>query len=127
MEYVVIVTGLILLQLFWFSFQVGAARQKLDVPAPKMSGPPEFERVCRVHQNTVEQLVILLPALWMFAYFVRADVAAGLGVVFLIGRQIYRGAYIADPAKRSAGFGIGALAMMILLIGAMIGAIMNLL
>lgn len=125
MEYVAIVTGIMLLQLFVFSFQVGKARETTGTAAPAMTGPPEFERAYRVHQNTVEQLIIFLPAMWMFATYVRADVAAGLGLVFVIGRQIYRGSYMADPSKRTLGFATGALSMMILLLGAIGGAVMS--
>ena len=127
MEYVAIVTGIALLQVFIFSFKVGKAREKTGTNAPAMSGPPEFERACRVHQNTIEQLVIFIPALWMFANYVRPDVAAGIGLVFVIGRQIYSGAYVADPGNRTLGFATGALAMMVLVIGAIGGAVMNLL
>jgi glutathione S-transferase len=112
---------------FIFAFQVGSARVKYGVSAPAMSGSPEFDRAFRVHENTVEQLIIFVPSLWMFAYFVRPDIGAGIGLVFIIARQIYRSAYLGDPAKRSMGFGLGALAMMILLVGAMIGAVMKLL
>lgn len=127
MEFVAIVTGIMLLQLFVFSFQVGKARETTGTPAPAMSGPPEFERAFRVHQNTLEQLIIVLPAMWMFAEYVRADVAAGLGLVFIVGRQIYRGSYMADPSKRTLGFATGALSMMIMLLGGIGGAVMNLL
>jgi uncharacterized MAPEG superfamily protein len=91
-----------------------------------MSGPPEFERAYRVHMNTIEQLVILIPSMWMFAYFVRPDVAAGLGIVFLVGRLLYRNSYLADPSSRTIGFMVGFLAMMIMLVGSMIGAGMTL-
>ena len=127
MEYVAIVTALALIQVFVFAVQVGAQRGKHGVKAPATSGPPEFERAFRVHENTVEQLVIFLPSLWLFATYWRADIAAGLGLLFVIGRQVYRGAYIRDPDKRSAGFGIGALATVILLLGGLVGAIMSLL
>ena len=127
MEYVAIVTALALLQVFVFAFQVGQARVKYDVKAPAMSGPPEFERAFRVHENTVEQLVIFLPSIWMCAYFWRPDVAAGAGLLFVIARQVYRSAYLKDPAGRSAGFGLTALAMMILLIGALVNAVIDLL
>ena len=123
MEWVAIVTSLALLQVFVFALQVGQARVKYGVNAPIITGPNEFDRAFRVHQNTVEQLIIFVPGLWIFAYFVRPDVAAGLGVLFIVGRQIYRNTYVADPAKRSAGFGIGALATVILLLGGLIGAI----
>jgi len=125
-ELVAIVTGLALLQAFIFAFQVGQARVKHDCPAPATSGPAEFERAYRVHMNTIEQLVLVIPSLWIFATYVRPDVAAGLGLVFVVARQIYRGAYIGDPSKRSMGFGLGALVLMVLLIGGMIGAAMKL-
>ena len=127
MEYVAIVTVLSLLQVFVFAIQVGQQRAKHGVNAPATTGPAEFERAFRVHENTIEQLIIFLPAMWIFATYWRADVAAALGVVFIIGRQIYRNAYLADPAKRSTGFSIGALAMTILLLGGLVGAVMNLL
>ena len=115
MEYVAIVTGIALLQVFVFAFQVGKVRETTGTAATAMTGPPEFERAFRVHQNSVEQLVIFVPSLWIFANYVSADVAAGLGIVFIIGRQIYRSAYMADPGKRTLGFATGALSMMVLL------------
>ncbi len=127
MEYVAIVTALALLQVFLFAFQVGSARVKSGVRAPAISGSPEFDRAFRVHQNTVEQLIIFVPSLWMFAHFVRPDIGAGIGVVFIVARQIYRAAYISDPAKRSMGFSLGAVAMIILLVGGLVGAVMDLL
>ena len=126
-ELVVIVTGVALLQVFWFAFQVGQQRSKHGINAPAISGAPEFERAFRAHQNTVELLVIFIPAMWMFAQFVRADVAAGIGVIFIVGRQIYRGAYMADPKSRSAGFGIGAVCIVVLIVGSLIGATIRLL
>jgi len=123
-EWVAIVSSLALLQVFVFALQVGQARVRHGVNAPTITGPEEFDRAFRVHQNTVEQLIIFIPALWIFAYFVRPDVAAGLGILFIVGRQIYRASYVTDPAKRSAGFGIGAFATVILMLGGLIGAIL---
>jgi len=126
MELVAIVTGLAVLQMFAFAFQVGKMRMKHGVAAPASSGHPEFERANRIHVNTVEQMVIFLPGLWMFGYYVHAQIAAGLGLLFIIGRFVYRSAYLADPKKRSAGFGIGALATVTLVVGGMIGAAIDL-
>jgi uncharacterized MAPEG superfamily protein len=69
--------------------------------------------------NTLEGLVIFLPALWLFAAFGNEKIAAGLGAVWIIGRVLYAVTYVSDPAKRSAGFGISALAMLALLLGAL--------
>ncbi|MCB1845780.1 MAG: MAPEG family protein, partial [Halioglobus sp.] len=69
----------------------------------------------------------LLPGLWMFAYYVNPLVAAGLGLVYVIGRFMYQSAYMADPGKRSLGFSIGALPMITLVIGGMVGAVLRML
>lgn len=124
-EYVAIVTGLALLQVFIFSIQVGQQRGKHDVKAPAVTGHPEFERAYRIHQNTIEQVIIFLPSLWIFATYWRPDIAAGLGLLFIVGRQVYRGAYMEDPTKRAAGFATGAIAVLVLLVGGLIGAIMK--
>lgn len=125
MELVAIVTGLALLQVIWFSIQVGQQRARHGVNAPAMSGHPEFDRMFRVHLNTVEQLVIFIPAMWMFGYYVHAQIAAGLGIVFIVGRQLYRNGYVGDPKGRAAGFGIGSIAVIALLLGGIIGAGMS--
>ena len=126
MELIAIVTGLAVLQSFLFAYLVGKERVKHGIAAPATSGHPDFERAFRVHANTIEQLVILIPGLWMFGYYVNGLIAAGLGLLFVIGRFMYRSAYVKDPRKRSAGFGVGALVTMVLVIGGMIGAGVNL-
>jgi len=126
MEYVAIVTALALIQVLVFAIQVGQQRVTHNVRAPAVSGPPGFERAFRVHQNTVEQLVIFIPSLWMFATYWRADVAAAIGLVYVIGRQVYRIAYMGDPAKRSLGFTLGIVSTSVLLIGALLGAVVSL-
>jgi glutathione S-transferase len=126
MELIAIVTGLVVLQAFFFAFQVGQARQKHGINAPAMTGNVDVERSIRAHANTVEQLVILLPGLWMFGYYVNAQIGAGIGLLFIIGRFVYRSAYLKDPKNRAPGFGIGALSMLVLVVGGMIGAAMDL-
>ncbi|MBT8079228.1 MAG: MAPEG family protein [Gammaproteobacteria bacterium] len=122
MEAVAIVTGLILIQTFHFAFQVGQARVKSGVSAPAMSGDDEFMRAFRVHQNTVEQLVLFIPALWMFAHYVHELTAAGIGLLFIVTRVIYRNTYMRDPASRAKGFGVGAVLMATLILGSIVGA-----
>ncbi|MEQ8206965.1 MAG: MAPEG family protein, partial [Woeseia sp.] len=95
------------------------------VKAPAVSGHEEFERMFRIHMNTLEQLVIFLPGLWLFALYVNPLIAAGIGLVFIIGRFVYRASYLVDPGKRSMGFALGALPMMVLVIGGMIGALLQ--
>ena len=123
MELVYVVIALALLQFFVFSGFVGRARVKFGIDAPAVSGDPIYERYHRVHYNTMEQLVIFVPGMWLFGTYVNSLAAAGLGLVFIISRVIYFRAYIADPAKRGPGFGLTMLPTLILLLGGMGGAI----
>ena len=115
MELVALITLVALIQYFVFSFQVGQMRVKHSIKAPAMSGHPEFERMFRIQQNTMEQLVIFLPALWICAQFGDPRWAAGIGLIFVIGRFVYRSGYLADPSKRGTRFTIGLLAIAVLI------------
>lgn len=127
MEAIAIVTVLMVMQAFLFAFQVGQARIKGGISAPSCSGSEDFERANRVHQNTIEQLVVVLPSLWIFGLYVHELIGAGLGVLFIIGRFVYRSSYVKDPSTRSTGFAIGALVFAVLALGGLIGAGMEML
>lgn len=123
MEAVAIVTILALAQFVFFSIQVGSMRGKHGVKAPAISGHPEFERMFRIQQNTMEQLVAFIPALWMFGYLVNPIWGAGLGIVFIIGRFIYWSSYRKDPASRGAGFTITFIPTAVMLVWSLVVAI----
>ena len=124
---IAIITALALLEYMIFSFQVGSARTKYDVPAPATTGNEIFERYNRVHQNTLEQLIVFLPALWIFARFTSINGAAALGIIFIVARAIYSISYVADPSKRTIGFLLGFLANTALILGSLYGAVKTLL
>lgn len=118
-SYVAIVTILALLVYFWMGLRVAGARRKTGIAAPAMTGDPLLERNVRVQANTLEWLPIFLPALWLFAIYWNDLIAAGLGVVWIVGRILYALGYVADPGKREAGFLIQTLAAAVLLLGAL--------
>lgn len=123
MPLVAVVLSLALIEFFVFGLLVGRARQTYDVPAPAISGHPVFDRYMRVHQNTMEQLVVFVPALFLFATFVSSTIAALLGLLFVVGRVVYLRGYVADPAKRGTGFVMSAIAQVSLMLGSLIGAV----
>lgn len=127
MDMIVIVTVLALLQYAWFGIQVGKMREKHEIKAPAMSGHPEFERMLRVHYNTMEQLIIFLPALWLYGHMVNPAWGAGIGVVYLIGRFVYRASYLKDPAGRSTGFMLTFIPVAVMLVWVLVVAVKNLL
>lgn len=114
-----LVTCLAILMYFIFSFRVGKARETYGVKAPAISGNPDFERVFRVHMNTLEWMPIFLPALWLFAIYISDAIAAALGVVWIIGRILYMTGYARAANKRGSGFAIQALAAIALWLGAL--------
>ena len=101
---------------------MGGARGRYGVKAPATTGNELFERYFRVQQNTLEQLVAFIPGLYLFAHYFNPLWAAAIGVIYLIGREIYAPSYVKDPAKRSAGFGLSFLPTLILIAGGLIGA-----
>lgn len=125
MEAVVIVTVLVLVQYIYFGVQVGSARGKCGIKAPAMTGDPLFERTNRVHQNTLEQLIVLIPVMWIFARYVNPLWAAGFGVVYLVGRFIYSAAYRKDPSNRSMGFTMSLIPSAVMSVWVLIVAVMS--
>ncbi len=109
MQYVSLVTLLLVIQYLIFMLMVGAARSKSGIKAPAVTGDEQFERAYRVQMNTMEQLVMTLPAMWLSGLYFEPFVAALLGLTFFLGRVLYRVGYMKDPDKRGAGFGIGLL------------------
>jgi glutathione S-transferase len=122
MALVNLIVALALLQFFAFATAVGHAREKFKVAAPATTGNEMFERYFRVQMNTLELLIMFVPAMWMFGFYVNTKVAAGLGALYLIGRTVYFFSYIKDPKKRSLGFGLSAAPVAALVIGAAVGA-----
>lgn len=125
MNYVHIVAVVAVLQFFFFSVMVGRARAKYGVKAPATSGSEPFERAFRVQMNTLEQLVGFLPALLIAGLYWSNAIIASIGVVYLIGRFLYRQLYMKNPAKRAPGFLLTVIPTFTLLAAALLGAIMQ--
>jgi glutathione S-transferase len=127
-----IVTILVGILLLVITFRVGGMRGKHKIEAPAVTGHPEFERAYRVQLNTLEQLPIFLPALWLATAYIGAIswlefawLPAVLGLIWIIGRFMYMQGYIADPAKRSTGFLVSGIAALLLIVIAIIGIVMT--
>ncbi len=123
MELTAIVIGLALLEYSVITILCGRARGRFGVVAPATSGNPTFERYFRAQQNTVEQLIIFVPAMLLFGYYVSPPIGAGLGLVFILGRALFARGYYRDPPKRAPGFGLSLLSNLVLLLGGLVGAV----
>lgn len=116
-----LVTALTLIVYQVLTVNVGRARMKYKIMPPAMSGDENFERVVRVQQNTLEQLVFFLPALWLFSVYVSPLWGAVLGAVWLVGRIIFAWGYYQAAEKRVAGFAISTLSGLGLVLGSLVG------
>ena len=123
MEILTIVTLLAILQFISFGAFVGMARGKYGVAAPATTGNQFFERQYRIHYNTMEQLIVFVPGLWAFGHFINFNWAAGIGLIYLIGRVVYAIAYAKDPAARGTGMIMTVLPSYVLVLGGLGGAI----
>ncbi|HTY48458.1 MAG TPA: MAPEG family protein, partial [Steroidobacteraceae bacterium] len=103
------------------------ARGKYGVHAPAITGHPVFERTFRVQQNTLELLIIFVPAIALFGTYISWRWGALLGLLFILGRAVYAVGYIRAPEKREIGASLSFAANAVLLLGALYGAIRALL
>jgi uncharacterized MAPEG superfamily protein len=122
----VLLSVLAVLQFFLFASLVGRARARYGVVAPAVTGHEMFERYFRVQMNTLELLVMFLPALWLASMYVAPIWTVALGVLYLIGRILYLRGYVADPAKRGPGYALSILPILLLLLIALVGCIRQL-
>jgi len=126
MEYTALVILAALAQYLLFSARVAKARGKYGVNGPATSGHEIFERHFRVQMNTLEQLIVFIPALVLFGLYVSDAWAVLPGVVWLAGRQLYAHEYVTDPKSRGPGMALTGLASAALMVGAAIGLVLKL-
>ncbi|XP_067850120.1 microsomal glutathione S-transferase 2 [Heptranchias perlo] len=108
----------------YFAKQVGNARMKYKVIPPSVTGSPEFERIFRAQQNSIEFYPLFLVVLWTTGLFFNQEIASIFGLVYLLSRYKYFHGY-ADSAKgRLSGFKIGTVTLLIL-ISLSVGGITN--
>lgn len=123
MTFVSVVALLALIEYMVISTLCGRARGTYKVDAPATTGHPVFERWYRVQQNTVEQLIVFIPALFLFARYASPAWAGWIGLLFVVGRAVYARGYVSDPAARGPGFVISFAANVLLVVGALLAAI----
>lgn len=111
-----LVTLLTLTVYFVLTYNVGRARKRFGIMPPDMTGPEDFMRVVRVHGNTVEQMLMFLPLLWMAAFAARDEIAAAIGVFWPLSRILYAAGYYKSVKGRVPGFLSGLLIVVILFI-----------
>jgi len=116
-----IVSALALLVYYFTLLRSGMARTRFKVPAPSHEGPEEYLRYVRAHQNTLEHLVLFLPGIWLFAFAVSPLWAAGIGILWPIGRLAYALGYYRAAEARTPGLLISMPPIYVFVLGSLIG------
>ncbi|XP_047209425.1 microsomal glutathione S-transferase 2 [Girardinichthys multiradiatus] len=117
------VTLLSAFQMGYLARRVGWSRMAHKILPPAVSGPPEFERTFRAHQNCVEFYPLFLVTLWTCGMFFNEEVAAAAGLVYMVARQIYFNGYIQSTKKRLTGFYLTLAALLSLSVLALTGIV----
>ena len=125
MELVYVTILLALVEYMIMGGLVGFARAKHKIAAPAMTGNAEFERTNRVHVNTLENLIIFIPSVWIFGAYTSPRWAAALGFVFVAARAVYAFGYLRAAEKRSVGAGITGIVNVVLVVGALVGLLLE--
>ena len=115
MEFVALVTLLIVGQYTVLIGLCGKARAASGIKAPAVTGDEMFERAYRVQMNTLEQMAVALPAMWVCGMYFSSTLAGCMGLAFFVGRILYQMSYVKDPATRGTGMIIGFLASIAML------------
>jgi glutathione S-transferase len=119
-----IITVLAVVLTIVFAVRVSLLRVKYKIDGPAVTGHPQLERAVRVHANTVEQMVVFLPLLWLGAMLYSETIAFWLGIAWLVGRAAYMVGYMISPPKRAPGLIITLVALTGLLVITIMGLAM---
>jgi glutathione S-transferase len=124
-RYTAIVTLLTLAFYFYLATRVAVARGKFKVELPATTGNADFERIFRVHMNTLEWMPTFLVPLWLCAFYLNDAAAAVLGLIWVGGRILYFIGYRKAVEKRLPGFLVQVTACGLLFLGAIAGIVMH--
>lgn len=108
-----------------FSILVARTRLANNILPPAMSGNPKVERALRVQGNTVEGMLLFLPALWLAELYFHGWVPPLIGLIWCLGRILFAFCYMKDAEKRHIGFRISMLSVLALVLLAIYGLIVS--
>jgi glutathione S-transferase len=127
MAWVDLIGLLAVVQLLFFGVLVGRARSAYGIKAPATVGHEIFERLYRVQTNSIETVVVFLPALLIAARYWSPPWMALIGAVYVLGRMLYWRGYVRDPRQRGLGYMLSAVPTIVLIGAGLAGVVRTLL
>ncbi|KAM9993642.1 hypothetical protein ACTFIZ_011599 [Dictyostelium cf. discoideum] len=83
------------------AYKLGEARKRYNVKAPHVQGDPEFERIAHEYQNTSEALGAIIPATFMFSYYISPKCSMILGGTWLLSKMLNCCSYCCKKEKEN--------------------------
>ncbi|XP_075705817.1 microsomal glutathione S-transferase 2-like [Rhinoderma darwinii] len=105
----------------YYARLVGRSRKKHKIMPPAVTGHPEFERTFRAQQNCLEFFPIFLVVLWTSGIFFYEEMAAVLGLLYILARHLYFKGYVASAQGRIPGFYLCLISLFLLIVLAALG------
>lgn len=97
------------------SFFTENQREKEKIDPPKVTGSEEFNCLHRVQVNTLENISVSVPSIWLFTLASNNDMYGGIaGLSWLLGRIIYWQGY---PKNHYPGWMITVLSQTVAYVG----------
>jgi glutathione S-transferase len=121
MLFVMLIVVLAVIEVMVLGFLVARGRDRYGVPAPATSGHPDWERLNRAHQNSLEQLVLFIPLFLAYCFNTGLQTGIVLGLVYLLARIVYAVGYVRSSERRAAGAFLTFAVQVWLAVGAVIG------
>jgi glutathione S-transferase len=121
MLFVMLIVVLAVIEVMVLGFLVARGRDRYGVPAPATSGHPDWERLNRAHQNSLEQLVLFIPLFLGYCFNTGLQTGIVLGLVYLLARIVYAVGYVRSSERRAAGAFLTFAVQVWLAVGAVIG------
>lgn len=123
--YSAIITVLTAVLLFALAFNVGNTRrkEKIKFADTYTTTNQNFFTANRVHLNTLENVVVFLPLLWIATLYANPLWASIIGAVWFASRIAYAFAYLKQSNKRAPAFLTGVFCLFLLIVLSVYGII----
>lgn len=97
----ILITLLALLQTFALDVYISFSKFKHGVQDPEIVNNENFKKIYKIYNNTVSDLILFLPLIWIFASLESDRMAGVLGLIWLFGRFHYDISFFKNPATRT--------------------------
>lgn len=97
----ILVSLIALLQTFGLDVYISLSKFRHGVQDPEIVNNETFKKIYKIYNNTVSDLILFLPLLWIFSSLESDQMAGILGLIWLFGRFHYDFSFFKNPSTRT--------------------------